>query len=229
MSDPASTDISPAQKAISSAAELADWIRERIRTGFFVPGQRLVEADITRATSVSRTKVREAFQRLNMEGLIELAEFKGATVKRLSKDDVRQIYMARMALEGLAAREFAARNDADSLKAELVELQAHMNELEEQFDHENYARLNSKWHTLVIEGSQNHYVAQFLSLLTIPIYRLLFSTFYKVNRTRAANADHRLITDAIRDGRPDDAEAAMRNHILNGLNALSDINSDFFA
>ena len=162
-----------------------------------------------------------------MEGLIETTEFKGASVKKLSFSDVEQIYRTRMALEGLAAAEFAAK-DAPDAKQKLQQLQEDMNAWESSGDHENYARLNSSWHTLIIEGSGNRYVAQFISQLTVPIYRLLFSTFYKVNRIEAANADHRAITLAVVEGRVEDAEKAMRAHIAHGLDALSEINSDFF-
>jgi hypothetical protein len=49
--------------------DVANWIRERIRAGRFVPGQRLVEADIMREVATSRSRVREALQRLATEGV----------------------------------------------------------------------------------------------------------------------------------------------------------------
>jgi len=61
----------------------------------------------------------------------------------------------------------------------------------------------------------------------VPIYRLLFATFYTAQRISMANADHRIITAAIVDGRPDDAERAMRAHISHGLDALIELNAHF--
>lgn len=210
-----------------TARDVADWLRERIRLGAFVPGQRLVEADITRETGASRSKVREAFQRLETEGLIAIEEFRGASVKRITWDEVRQIYRARMALEGLAAGEFAAA-DAPELKAQLAAIQDEMNQWEHTGDHDRFAKLNGAWHALILEGSGNDYVRQFLARLTVPIYRLLFSTFYNAARIDNANADHRRITAAIVEGRVEDAEQAMRDHISQGLEALSEINSHFY-
>ncbi len=212
----------------ATTQSVASWLRERIRIGVLVPGQRLIEADIVEATQASRSKVREAFQRLEMEGLVEIAEFKGAAVKKLSFSDVQQIYRTRKALEGLAAAEFAAM-DAPDLKQAFQAIQNEMNDWESTGDHENYARLNNAWHNAIIEGSGNRYVAQFLSQLTVPIYRLLFSTFYKSNRIMSANADHRVITEAIMNGRVEDAERAMKSHIQHGLDALSEMNSEFFS
>jgi DNA-binding GntR family transcriptional regulator len=203
-------------------------VRERIRMGKLVPGQRLIEADIVRETGASRSKVREALQRLETEGLVSIEEFRGASVKRFGFDEVRQIYRARMALEGLAAAEFAASNNT-VLKQRLQSIQEEMNQWEHEGNHDRFARLNDSWHKLIIEGSGNAYVALFLARLTVPIYRLLFSTFYTTQRIGLANADHRLITAAIIDGRIDDAERAMKAHISAGLDALSTINAHFDA
>lgn len=176
------------------------------------------------ATGASRGKVREALLRLEAEGLITIEEFRGASVKRLTLDEVRQIYRTRMALEGLAAAECALRADPE-FRQRLLTIQQELNECET--DHARFTRLNDAWHQLLIAGSRNEYVAQFLSRLTVPIYRLVFQTFYGSQRIRAANADHRVITAAIVEGRADDAERAMREHIQKGLDALVGLNSHF--
>lgn len=206
--------------------DVVEWVRERIRLGKFVPGQRLVEVDITRDTGASRSKVREALQRLETEGLVEIEEFRGASVRRMTWDEVRQIYRTRMALEGLAAGEFAG-SGSDEAKQALARIQDELNQQEHKGDHERFARLNSAWHAQIIDGAGNDYVRRFLARLTVPIYQILFATFYNAQRIDAANADHRRITAAILEGRADDAERAMRDHIEQGLTALSEISSHF--
>lgn len=219
----------PRQRGGKSASTqaIAEWIRERIRHGRFVPGQRLIEADIVNELGAARSKVREALQRLEAEGLVSIEEFRGASVKRIGWDEVRQIYHARMALEGLAAAEFAAADEPE-LKQELNKIQAEMNRWKQDGGHERFAELNGAWHALIIQGSGNEYVAQFLARLTIPIYRLLFSSFYTARRIDAANADHKKITAAIVAGHADEAERAMREHVRQGFAALSEINAHFF-
>lgn len=211
---------------VPSVHETADWIRERIRRGRFVPGQRLVEADIIREVATSRSRVREALQRLATEGLVTIEEFRGASVKTFSRDEVRQIYRARMALEGLAAGDFAAA-DARQLKARLAKVQSELNAIEHTGDHERFARLNDEWHRLIIEGSGNEYVRMFVDRLRVPIYRLLFSTFYNARRIDKANAGHQKITDAIVNGRAKEAERYMREHIAEGLDALAELEAEF--
>lgn len=212
--------------APATVVDVAGWVRERIRNGRLVPGQRLVEADIVEASGASRGKVREALRRLEIEGLLTIEEFRGATVKRFGQDEMRQIYDARMALEGFAAGECARRGD-EAFRSRLLAIQQELDEWESAGDHDRFAHLNDAWHKLIIAGSANEYAARFLSGLRVPIYRLLFSTFYTAQRISRANADHRVITAAIVEGRADDAERAMRQHIRDGLDALLELNAHF--
>jgi len=205
-----------------SVRTVVEWIRDRIRRGRLVPGQRLVEADIIRELAASRSRVREALQRLSTEGLVTIEEFRGASVKQFSRDEIRQIYRARMALEGLAARDFADA-DVPDLKRRFARAQEELNALEHTGDHERFARLNDEWHRLIIEGSGNSYIAMFVERLRVPIYRLLFTTFYSSQRIDRANAGHRRISEAILAGRAKEAERLMREHIEEGLEALESI------
>lgn len=216
----------PAGKRAASMStdELVDWAREKIRTGGFASGQRLIESDIMRETHTSRNKVRDALQRLATEGLVTIEAFRGASVKSVSWEQVRQIYEARMALEGFAARTFAA-SDNEDLKNELRDIQREMDKWVKKGNHERFASLNSSWHELIVDGAANEYFRQFLSRLTIPVYRLLFTSFYSKQRIEIANADHKKITNAICEGKADEAEALMRRHVQEGLKALSDLES----
>ena len=210
----------------TSADGIAEWIRERIRRGRFVPGQRLVEADVIDQVGASRSKVREALRRLEAVGLVTIEEYRGASVKRIGPAEIRQIYHARMALEGLAAAEFAAA-DAPKLKRQLQAIQTAMDRWKDDGGHERFARLNDDWHKLIIDGAGNIYVAQFQARLSVPIHHLLFSSFYTDQRVDDANADHQKITAAIVDGRAEDAESAMRRHISDGLAVVLEINARF--
>ena len=210
-----------------SVTDIVTFIRERIRAGRYVPGQRLIEADIIRELHASRSRVREALQRLATEGVITIEEFKGASVRHLTRDEVIQLYRTRMVLEGLAAAECAS-HAPPALKQRLQRLQGQLDELEHSGNHEQFARLNDEWHRLIIEGSHNHYIAAFVERLHVPVYRLLFSTFYNSGRIDSANADHQRITAAILAGKARDAEKFMREHISAALDAVNTLGSEFF-
>jgi DNA-binding GntR family transcriptional regulator len=202
-----------------TSVELADWIRERIRRGQFAPEQRLVEVDIIRKTGGSRLKVREAFQRLAAEGLVEIEPFKGASVRSTSLEEVRQIYQARAALEGVTAADFAVLA-SDEQREELQRLQAELELCVENRTPERFGRLNAQWHQLLVEGAGGTLIGELLQRLNVPIHRLLFDSFYDADRLRTANEDHRRILQAIlaRDGPA--AEQAMREHVQAGYRML---------
>jgi len=212
----------PETLSMASSKDVAEWLRGQIAQGHLVPGQRVVEADVIRDTGASRGRVREAIQRLEAEGLLIIEEFRGASVRRFSEDDMRQIYRTRMALEGLAAHDFALRGVAAE-KNRLGLLQDQMNRAERKGDHAAFASLNDEWHGLILTGSGNAYAKAFVDRLGVPIRRQLFATFYSAHRIDQANNDHSAITAAIRKGEADKAEKLMRAHIEKGLTALLEI------
>ncbi|MEL1251331.1 GntR family transcriptional regulator [Aurantiacibacter gilvus] len=205
-----------------SSAEIADWIRAQIRSNRFVPGQRLVEVDIIRQTGGSRFKVREAYQRLAADGLVEIEEFRGAKVRGASMDEVRQLYRARAALEGLCAADFTERaSQAD--REHLQEIAAAMEECVENERPEEFGRLNAEWHQLLMRGAGNLVIEQVVKRLNTPVHHLLFGTFYRGERLREAARDHRAILAAIMANDPAEAERAMREHVENGLSFLREL------
>lgn len=209
-----------------SAIDVADVLRELMRKGRLVPGQRLVEIDIVRQTGASRSKVREALQRLEAERLVRIEEFRGASVRRAGMEEIRQIYRARIALEGISAADFA-RNASPAQKRKLGELQAELDLCVAERAPERFGRLNGEWHSLVIAGSANAIVRDTLQRLSVPINRLLFESFYDEARLRAANAGHALITAAILAGDAEEAERQMRRHVEEGFATLSVVAEGF--
>lgn len=208
-----------------SSPDVATWLRERIRKGTLVPGQRLIEIDIIKATGASRSRVREALQRMEVEGLVSIEEFRGASVRSFTPDEIRQIYRTRMALEGLAAHDFALSPSIER-KNELKRVQRDMNALEKTGDHAGFVRLNDEWHEVIIDGAENEYVRTFVARLRLPLYQLLFAAFYKPHRIDDANAGHRKITEAILAGDAVRAEQLMRDHIEEALGAIAFLEED---
>jgi DNA-binding GntR family transcriptional regulator len=219
-------DITPDRARSPSSSDLVEWVREGIRRGRFVPGQRLVEVDIIRQTGATRSKVREALQRLEGEGLVEIEEFRGASVRTASLDEVRHIYRARMALEGISVVDFI-KHASDAQKTRLADLQAELELCVTQNAPERFGRLNTEWHNLIVEGSANVVIAEVLQRLNVPIHRLLFDSFYSAERLKTAIADHARILAAIKAEDTAAAEAAMRQHIEDGFATMAHIDSEY--
>jgi DNA-binding GntR family transcriptional regulator len=97
----------------STAGRVADVLRTRITEGHLAPGTRLSEEDIGTALGVSRNTLREAFRLLGHERLLVHEFNRGVFVRRLTVDDVRDLYQVRRILECGAVRRVAERLAAD--------------------------------------------------------------------------------------------------------------------
>ncbi len=185
-----------------SAAEVMDWVREQIKRGTFVPGQRLVEADLMKACGASRARLREALKGLAFEGAVELQEFKGAIVRRLSRDDVAQMWQLKEVVEGLAAAQCVANPDVARLGAELAALQSQLDSTSAQGDIEAFIQANDAYHALIAEGSRNKYLRKTLDGLQVTVFRIEKHLFYTTAGMVQGALEHSAITNAVlaRDG-----------------------------
>lgn len=105
----------------STADAVVVSLRELISAGELEDGARLIERDLAERFGVSRIPLREAIQRLESEGLVELQRNRGAVVRTLAEDDIDEIYGLRMLLEGDAIFRATKRMDSETLaRAELV-------------------------------------------------------------------------------------------------------------
>src|SRR5690606_14812258 len=95
---------------VKTLRELAlEKMRDAILTGYFNPGDRLVERTLCEQLDVSRTVVREVLRHLETEGLVETISHQGPVVASLNADQAAQIYEIRGLLEGHAARLCASK------------------------------------------------------------------------------------------------------------------------
>lgn len=105
----------------STAEAVSASLRELIANGELAGGARLVERDLADRFEVSRIPMREAIQRLEREGLVEIYRNRGAVVRTLTASDIDEIYNLRALLEGDAIYRAVKRLDDETLaRAELV-------------------------------------------------------------------------------------------------------------
>ena len=99
----------------SKAESVADFLRDEIKSGALEPGTTLRQRDIAERYGVSPTPVREALSRLEAEGFVTASLHRGATVVRRAGDRLRENFMIRATLEGLAAEIAAPRLSYEDL------------------------------------------------------------------------------------------------------------------
>ncbi len=91
-------------------------LRDAILKGELEPGERLMEIQLAERLAVSRTPIREAIRKLELEGLVLMIPRKGAEVAKISEKSLRDVLEVRRSLEELAAELACQRMDAEALK-----------------------------------------------------------------------------------------------------------------
>jgi len=200
----------------SSAVEHAiDTIREKIRRGEFVPGQRLIVADLTRLLNVSPGPVREAIRRLTGEGLVEVQPNRGAIVRQLTAREVADIFDLREVVEGLLARQSAKHIRQANHHATIEDIMQRMAATREQADVTGYSDLNQEFHNAIYRIADNERAAEISQQLAMPLYQFRFHHFMDVAMMNNSYREHEQIAKAILEGDSVNAERFMRMHVRN--------------
>lgn len=187
-------------------------IRQGIITGRFAPGQRLVIRDLEEEIGYSRSTFREAFRRLAAERLVSLIPNRGVAVQRLTPREMADLFEIRELLEGHAARRAAERIDESDHRKRFTA----MWEKVRRSDPSNRAAFiehNQLFHGTIVELAGNTRLPEMLNRLQIPILMFQWRTIMTRQETEMSQAEHETIAKAILEGRPDQADVAMRRHV----------------
>ncbi|MET4204438.1 MULTISPECIES: GntR family transcriptional regulator [unclassified Bradyrhizobium] len=206
-------DSAPRKRAVSAAYELFREIIRGLYEGRYVPGQRLVEADLIRDHGVSRFVVREALKMLMNEGVVSIGFNRGAQIPRLTRIEARDSLTVMQWLFALAARSAAERIDLGNDRETLVASTNALLAFAHDSDFFEFGRACSNFFRTITKLGGNKELHRLLPTLQIHIVRAQFRTFPN------ATENHRLtsfktMSDAILSGDPDAAEAAVRRHFV---------------
>ncbi len=197
---------------------------ELIRTHKIRPGERIYETDLAERFGMSRTPLRAALRRLVAEGVLSKPSGrKGHTLPLLTGEDMKKVFFARAALEGMAAF-LLAENHSDEALAELSDVIKKQRELiETGVRMGEYASLNGRFHFALVEHAKNDYIIRSFSPIywRSIMYTLLYATFYTGNEVEALHhprrpswEQHQEILEAVRSGRGEDARRITEAHVL---------------
>ena len=175
-------------------------LRNAILGMHFKPRERLVERRLCEQTGVSRTCVREALQHLEAEGLGARVPNRGLFVATVSRDEARQIYEVRAALEAAAGRRFVERADGKQLKA-LEAAYARVAETATKEPVIAYVRAIDKFYDVLLEGAGNEVARRVLRTLRARMNYLRALTARQSHRARHVEtlAKMRALVDAATD------------------------------
>ncbi|MDB6452972.1 FadR/GntR family transcriptional regulator [Falsirhodobacter sp. 20TX0035] len=206
----------PAPFHRKNAAELVfEELRDAILAGRFPVGSRLPsETRLALKYRVSRPIVREALRSLQTLGLTQTRTGSGTYVlappdRSYGRYSARDLAEARPCVEVPAAGLAALRRTGDQLAG----LLALCERMEREEDHDLWVRLDSDFHALIAESSQNAVFAGVVADARESLMRQSSLLNVMEARRDASNIEHRVIAEAIRDERREAAETAMRDHL----------------
>lgn len=193
---------------------VAGFLVAAIMSGRLVPGQRLIEAELTSQLGVSRGPVREAFRRLAAEGLIEIVPNRGAVVRRLSMEEALELFEIRTELEALAARR-AAENMKDAhVRSAFDAAIAPIWSISIRHSTTDYLQENQRFHTAIMVASGNTQLVKLHQQLHLSLILAQISSSLSSHVISASLNEHRLIASAIRARDADAADRAIREHLI---------------
>lgn len=186
-----------------------DTLAEMIASGSLKPGQHLVESELAEQLGVSRQPIREALQRLAVDGWVELRPAYGAYVHVPTSEEVAQLLGVRSVLEAYSARE-AAQYATDESIARLRELyDAGLAALAAD-DEAGLVTANADFHAYIVQISGNRVLAELISQVERRV-RWYYTPIARPRGKEAWNEHHTLI-EAIADRDAAQAERLMRAH-----------------
>jgi len=187
-------------------------IRNAILGGLFKPGGRITERELCELTRVSRTAVREALRRLEVEGLITYTPNRGPIVSRITADGVHQIFQVRLALEGLAAQQFALRATSAELEA-LAESYEQIAATHEARDVDGFIAATDHFYEIILSGSGNDVIHTIVNSLRARLtYLRTLALTHRERGTETIRSTRRLV-EALRTHDPQASRDALAQHL----------------
>ncbi len=194
-------------------------LRKAIVSGELLPGERLLEEDLSTRLGLGRAAIRMALVRLEYDGLVQRERHRGATVRRVSESEAVEILEARAALEGLAARH-AARHADDAAVGRLRGIVAEMHELRGRGDLLGVSNANARLHGLILDVSGHQTAKRLSQTLSSQLVRFQYRAVLLPGRSEHSYAEHTEIVEAIAAHDPEAAEQALRRHLSRVAEAL---------
>jgi DNA-binding GntR family transcriptional regulator len=214
---------------LSSSDRVIEHITASILAGRYVPGQRLVEADLTHALRVSRGPVREAFRRLDALGILTRTLHRGAGVRTLDRTEALHLLLAVEPLVGLTARlaaeQFAKRPSGRELGDFERELQPYRDRKE---DMSNLITQRRHFYDVLVMMSGNTQLPSLFPTMRIHLLRLQVQSFVDAENRRRHLDDYATIAKAVLAGDAKQAEKAMIAHNRRMREAITELPDSAF-
>lgn len=197
-------------------------LREAIISATLKPGERLMEIQLAEEMGVSRTPVREAIRKLELEGFVVMVPRKGAYVAGISMKDIADVFEIRAALESLAAGLAAERITEEELE-QLERILVKIGECVKKNDLVQLIEVDTEFHDTLYKACRNERLVQIVSNLREQIQRARTASLSTPGRMKDALEEHKKIVEAVSERNVELAQLLAREHIENAENTMLDV------
>ncbi|WP_159462945.1 GntR family transcriptional regulator [Caballeronia telluris] len=217
----ADPDLESAGRSGETVERIASELKGRILDGRLVPGQRLISRDLVEQLGISRGSLREAFRRLEADGLVDVVPNRGAVVRSLSAAEVAHVYQIREALEGYAARMAAQNIDIGENRERFVAVLEQGRAHNERPDFQRFIVDNRAFHQEIVHMCANPQLGGLIDKYQLPVFMIqLRQLIGSAQMMKNALAEHEDIAEGILAGNPDMAYQAMKRHLWHSADLI---------
>lgn len=190
-------------------------LKEAIIKGTLAQGEKLIENQLSLQMKVSRVPVREAFKKLERDGLIVKTDQRSFMVKPISKEEIMETFGIRSVLESYATYLATAYLDDELLK-KLEDSIENFRQALDGGDMEKLSDLNTQFHEIIYKAARSQKLYGLINNFNDFIYRYRRSLLNSPEYARVSLNDHKEMVAAMREKNPKKVERLVRRHILRG-------------
>ncbi|WP_167957121.1 GntR family transcriptional regulator [Anaerosporobacter faecicola] len=195
-------------------------LRQAILKGELEPGERLMEIQLAERLGVSRTPIREAIRKLELEGLVIMVPRKGAEVAKITEKDLNDVLEVRCALEELAVELACNKITEEQIEQLKITLEQFKNVIRNK-DLTEIAEMDEKFHMLIFEATGNGRLIQLLNNLREQMYRYRVEYLKDQAVYEKLVEEHDMIAKNILESNVELAKKNIKDHIINQAVSIS--------
>ena len=189
-------------------------LRQAILKGELLPGERLMEIKLAKKLGVSRTPIREAIRKLELEGLVIMIPRRGAEVAGITGKSLRNVLEVRKALEELAI-ELACERMTESDIEELEKSMERFKKAVDKGDPMNIAKADEEYYDIIFQSTDNDKLMLLVGNLREQMYRYRLEYVKDADKRSLLVTEHEHILNAIKARNVESAREYIREHIEN--------------
>ena len=197
-------------------------LRQAILRGELKPGERLMEIQLANKLGVSRTPIREAIRKLELEGLVLMIPRKGAEVAEITEKSLRDVLEVRRALEELAVQLACEKITKEEIR-ELERVEKEFQQVVNSSDITEIAEVDVCFHDIIYTATDNQKLIQLLNNLREQMYRYRVEYLKRDGVFPQLIAEHEAIIRHIENNEKEKATEVMCRHIDNQVETVIDV------